>query len=151
MPRTLVDWSARPSQPRMRWLVRPVGHAPGKHRREVAGGEADQRVVGIERRHDHLADLAVGDRIAGAGAHDLDDHAFVDDQAFARRGLVGDQAEVGGAVALVGGDAARRRASRAARQETPRRRATPSSATAAATPVSSAFSSSRRRKLGVPT
>ena len=28
MPRTLVDWSARPSQPRMRWLVRPVGQAP---------------------------------------------------------------------------------------------------------------------------
>ena len=29
MPRTLADWSARPSQPRMRWLVRPVGQRPG--------------------------------------------------------------------------------------------------------------------------
>ena len=46
--------------------------------------EADQRVVGVERRDHHLADLAGGDRIAGAGAHDLDDHAFVDDQALMR-------------------------------------------------------------------
>ena len=29
MPRTLVDWSARPSQPRMRRLLRPVGQGPG--------------------------------------------------------------------------------------------------------------------------
>jgi hypothetical protein len=34
-------------------------------------------------------------------AHDLDDHAFVDRQALARTGFVGDQAQVGGDVALV--------------------------------------------------
>ena len=151
MPRTLVDWSARPSQPRMRWLVRPVGQAPGEHRREVAGGEADQRVVGIERRHDELADLAVGDRVAGARAHDLDEHAFVDDQALARarsrrRPGRGRPCRSSGRRRCRA-----RRASRAAPQATPRRSATPWRATAAATPVSSAFSSSRRRKLGVPT
>ena len=73
---------------------------------EVAGAEAHQRVVRVQRGHHHLADLAVGHRLAGARAHDLDDHAFVEHQALARRGLVGDQAQVGGAVALVGLDAA---------------------------------------------
>ena len=29
MPRTLVVWSARPIQPRMRVLVRPQGDTPG--------------------------------------------------------------------------------------------------------------------------
>jgi hypothetical protein len=63
-------------------LVGAAGRAaPGQHRRKIAGAEADQRVIRVERRHDHLADLAVGDRIARAGPHDLDDHAFVDDQA----------------------------------------------------------------------
>ena len=107
MPRTLVDWSARPSQPRMRWLVRPVGQAPASTADRSPVAIADQRVVGVERRHDDLADLAVGDRIAGAGAHDLDDDALVDHQALARHRLVGDEAEVGRAVRLVGGDAAR--------------------------------------------
>jgi hypothetical protein len=32
----------------------------------------------IERRHDDLADLAGRDRIAGAGAHDLQDDVLVD-------------------------------------------------------------------------
>ena len=57
---------------------------------------------------DDFADLAVADRIARAGANDLDDHALVDDQAVASLRFVGDQAEVGRAVALIGGDAARR-------------------------------------------
>ena len=78
MPRTLVVWSARPSQPRMRCVGAAGRAAPGQHRRQIAGAEADQRVVGIERGHDDLADLALGDRIAGARAHDLDDHAFVE-------------------------------------------------------------------------
>jgi hypothetical protein len=30
IPRTLADWSARPSQPRMRWPVRPHGLGSGK-------------------------------------------------------------------------------------------------------------------------
>jgi hypothetical protein len=91
----------------MRWLVRPVGQRPGAPRkgRRCRSGS---RVVGVERRHDQLADLALGDRIAGARAHDLDDHTLVDDQALARFGLVGHQAEVGGAVARVAVDAAGR-------------------------------------------
>ena len=48
MPRTLVVWSARPIQPLMRVLVRPVGQSPGQHGRQVAGAEADQRIVGVE-------------------------------------------------------------------------------------------------------
>ena len=60
MPLTLVVWSARPIQPLMRMLVRPHGERAGQHRRQVAGGEADQRIVGIERGDDDLADLAVG-------------------------------------------------------------------------------------------
>ena len=60
-----------------------VGAAAGararQHRGQIAGAEADQRIVGVEeRRHDDFADLARRDRIAGAGAHDLDQHAFVD-------------------------------------------------------------------------
>ena len=76
-----------------------AGAAPGSTARQVAGAEAHQRVVGVQHRDDHLADFAVGHRVAGAGAHDLDDHAFVDHQAFARRGLVRDQADVGRGVA----------------------------------------------------
>jgi hypothetical protein len=55
--------------------------------------KAQQRVVGVEHGDDHLADFAVGHRVAGAGAHDLDDHAFVEHQALARAGFVGDQAQ----------------------------------------------------------
>src|SRR6185369_1881862 len=53
-----------------------------------------------------LADLAVGDRIVAAGGDDLDDDALVDDETFACLGLVGDQAEVGRAIALERRDAA---------------------------------------------
>ena len=108
MPFTFVVWSARPIQPLMRMLVRPQGARARQHGGQVAGAEADQRIVGVEeRRHDDFADLARRDRIAGAGPHDLDQHAFVDDEAFARLGLVGDRAEVGRRVGLVAGDAAR--------------------------------------------
>ena len=91
----------------MRWLVRPVGQCAGEHRGEIAGGEADQRVVGIERRHDQLRRprRCPPDRSC-ARPNDLDQHALVDDQPVARARLVRDQAEVGGAVGLVGGDAA---------------------------------------------
>ena len=77
------------------------GAGAGQHRRQVPGAEADQRVVGVQHRDHHLADLAFGHRIAGAGAHDLDDHAFVDHQALARAGLIGNQADIGRGVALV--------------------------------------------------
>ena len=48
-----------------------------------------------------------GDGIAGAGPHDFHDQILVDDHALARRGLEGDEAEIGGAEGLVGVDAAR--------------------------------------------
>jgi hypothetical protein len=82
MPLILVVWSARPIQPLMRTLVRPQGEIPGRIGRKIAGAEADQRIVGREGGHHHLADFAPRHRVAGAGTHDLDDHAFVDDEAL---------------------------------------------------------------------
>ena len=100
-----------PAQPAANALVGTAGRAdPGQQRREIAGAETDQRVIGIERRHHDLADIAQRHDVAGARTHDLEDHAFVDDQALARFGFVGDEAQVGGAVALVRRDAARRKA-----------------------------------------
>ena len=50
----------------------PVGPSAGAHARhdgrKIAGRKADQRVVGIERGHHHLADLAGRHRLAGARA-----------------------------------------------------------------------------------
>ena len=100
----------------------PAGARARQHRRQVAGGEAHQRIVVVERGDDDLAHLALGHRVAGAGAHDLDDQLLVHHQPFARRGLVGDDAEVGGAVGLVGVDAARRAGTRAPAAGTPRRK-----------------------------
>ena len=56
----------------------------GKRRRQVAGCEADQRVVKVrQRRDDDFADLARRDRVTRARAHDLDEHPLVDNQAVA--------------------------------------------------------------------
>jgi hypothetical protein len=69
------------AQPALDAHVGAAGRAgAGQHGRQVAGAEADQRVVGLQHGDDHLADLAVGHRVAGAGAHDLDDHALVEHQ-----------------------------------------------------------------------
>ena len=84
-----------------------AGAHAGEHCRQIAGGEPDQRVLGIEHGHQHLADLALRHRLSGPGTDDLDDHALVHHQAFARLGLVGDQSQIGSAVALVELDAAR--------------------------------------------
>src|SRR3546814_10797292 len=62
--------------------------------------EADQRVVGVEHGDHHLADLAIRHRVAGTGADDLHHRALVDYQPLARLRLVGDQAEIGGGIAL---------------------------------------------------
>jgi hypothetical protein len=83
MPLTLVVWSARPSQPLMRVLLRPQGEIAGQNRRQVAGAEADQRIVGVEGGHHHFAHLAGRHRIAGAGAHDLQQHVLVQHHALA--------------------------------------------------------------------
>ena len=45
-------------------------------------------------------DIALGHKLAGARPHDLDDDILVDHHAFQRLGLVGDDADIGRAVAL---------------------------------------------------
>ena len=62
----------------------PAGRGARQHGGKIAGREPDHRIVRIERGDDHLADLAVGDRIAGARPHDLQDHVLVHDHAFER-------------------------------------------------------------------
>ena len=63
-------------------------------------------MVLIERCDDDLADLTIGHGVARAGANDLDQHVFVDDQSFARGRLEGDHADIGRRVQLVRADAA---------------------------------------------
>ena len=84
-----------------------AGARAGQGGREVAERKPDPGMIGIERGDDDLADVALGDGIAGAGPHDFQDQVLVDDHAFARRGLKGNQAEIGGAERLIGIDAAR--------------------------------------------
>ena len=60
----------------------------------------------IEIGDDDLADLALGHRIAGAGPDDLDDQVLVQHHALAGGGLIGDDADIGGGVELIGVDAA---------------------------------------------
>ena len=55
----------------------------------------------VERGHHQFAHLAFGDRVTGAGTHDLDNHAFVNDQTLAGRSFVSNQAQVGRGIALV--------------------------------------------------
>jgi hypothetical protein len=94
----------------MRTLVRPAGARTRQYCGKVAGGEADQRIVLVEARDHHLAHLARRDRVAGAGAHDLEQQPFLQDHArrdlaARQQRLVGDQAEVGAAVHLRDRDA----------------------------------------------
>ena len=97
----------RPAHPALDAHVgAPCRAGAGQHGRQVAGTEAHQRVLGVQHGDDHLTHLAIGHRVAGAGAHDFDDHAFIDHETRARCGLVGDQADVGGGIGLVGLDAA---------------------------------------------
>ena len=86
MPFTLVVWSARPIQPLIRALVRPHGARTGQERGEIAGAEANQRIVALESvvtTTSPTSPAATGSPVPGP--HDLDQHAFVDDQA--RRAL----------------------------------------------------------------
>src|SRR5262249_31045482 len=68
---------------------------------KVAKGEPDPGTMRIKRGDDNLPDFAVRNRIARPGPHHFDDDAFVDDHALACWRLVGDKAQVGGAVVLV--------------------------------------------------
>src|SRR3989454_4780362 len=70
----------------------PTGALPRQYRRQVSGSEPHQRVIRIEAGDDHFADFAVRHGVARAGAHDLEDQRFVEDHAFERLGLVGDEA-----------------------------------------------------------
>ena len=93
-PRTFVDWSARPIQPRIRTFVRPHGLCPGRiaERSPVAkrssGWSADRT------RHHHLPHLARRNRIAGPRADDLQDDLLVQHQPLHRRRLVRDEPRV---------------------------------------------------------
>ena len=79
-----------------RMLVRPHGLWPGHDRRKVAGGEADQRIVGIEDG-DHAPRRprppAPDRRCPGRTISTIT--RLVDDQPLAAAALVGDQAEIG--------------------------------------------------------
>ena len=97
-----------------------AGARAGQGGGEVAERQPDPGVIGVERGDHDLADIALGDGIAGAGPDDFQDQVLVDDHALARLRLERDQAEVGGAERLVGLDAARLRSPPAAISETPR-------------------------------
>src|SRR5581483_6957820 len=81
-----------------------VGAAAGaparKRGAEVTDRKAYPGMVGIERGYDDLADFALAHRIAGAGLDDFEDQILIHHQAFTRRSLVGNQAEIGGAECL---------------------------------------------------
>ncbi len=64
-------------------------------------------MIGVERGHHDLADISRRDGLAGAGPDDFKDEVLVDHHALARRRLVSDHAEIGGAERLVGLDAVR--------------------------------------------
>jgi hypothetical protein len=125
------------------------GASAGQHGRQVASAKADERVVGVERGDDQLAHLALGHRVARAGAHDFDDHAFIQHQAFAGRGFIGNQAQVGRGIALVARNALLRKpVAQAGRKRLARDQALVT--LGRGTPSSAAFSMMILRKLGVP-
>ena len=76
---TVVD------RPLIQHVVDEAKEAAGRHARqnrgEISGRKADHWIVGIEACDDHLADVALGHRLPGSGANDLDDHMLVDDHA----------------------------------------------------------------------
>jgi hypothetical protein len=76
-----------------------AGPAGGDHG-EVAGGEAQQRIGLVEDRRHHLAGLARRGGLAGLQIQHLHDGLGVQVPAAFLRALVGQAAEVGGAVAL---------------------------------------------------
>ena len=101
-----------PAQPSFEAHVRTpargwIRHRFRQHGGQVAGAEAHQRIVRVERRDDHFSDFSGGNRIAGAGPEDFDDDPFVDHQPRARDRFIGDAAEVGRSVYLVTADATR--------------------------------------------
>ena len=84
----------------------PAGALPRQDGREIAGGEAEQRIVLVEKRDHHLAHLPVGQRGPGPGTQDFDDDVLVQNHAFPGLGFIGDQPDIRGAVGLQDRDAA---------------------------------------------
>ena len=82
------------------------GARAGQYGGQVAGAKTDQRVIRVQRGDHQFTDLAFGHGVAGAGAHDLDNHAFIKHHAFAGSGFIRDQTDVCGGVALVRGNTA---------------------------------------------
>ena len=153
MPFTFVVWSARPSHPLMRMFVRPHGEVAGKRSprdRRCRSGSAGSHGVCSSVHHD-LADLARRDRVAGAGTHDLDQHPFVDDQALARLGFIGDRSPRPRSRRPGSAHSRARPKRRASSAETLHLRPAPFSRLASATPSSSALSRMIFRNDGVPT
>ena len=74
-----------PAHPAFQASVGPAtGTDAGQEAGQITCGKADQR-IGPGGCGDHnLADLSFCDRLAGAGAYDLDDYTFIDDQALLR-------------------------------------------------------------------
>ena len=77
---------------------------------QIAGREAQQRIVVHKPRYDDFADLVGSGRFVGPRSHDLDNKIVVDQHAGHKRaidavGLVGDDSEVGGGVGLTRLDA----------------------------------------------
>ena len=73
---------------------------------QIAGAESNQRVVDIlEERDDDFPHVAGCDRIPSAGLYDFDQHAFIDNESFARDRFVRDRADVGGRIDLIAFDA----------------------------------------------
>jgi hypothetical protein len=87
----------------MRALLRPQELTPAMN--AVRSGKANEGMMRVERRHDDLADIAFRHRITRAGTHDLDDDVLVHHKAFAGGGLVGDEAQIGRCIGLIGLDA----------------------------------------------
>src|SRR5947207_4543224 len=100
------------AHPALDAVIGPAARAgAGQQRREIAGRKAKQRVFRRQRRHHNFADLSRRHRVAGSGLYQLDDDSLVEhhagtDLAIGADALIGDQPEIGGAVALQGRDAA---------------------------------------------
>src|SRR3954453_17774452 len=80
---------------------------PRHGRGEVPDRKPDPGMMGVERGYDHLAHLALGNRLAAAGPHDFKDEVLIDDHAFTPLGFIGNQAKIGRAKRLIRIDATR--------------------------------------------
>mmetsp|Transcript_23540 Transcript_23540/g.41601 ORF Transcript_23540/g.41601 Transcript_23540/m.41601 type:complete len:366 (-) Transcript_23540:4288-5385(-) len=86
--------------------IRPTtGALPRHHSAHIARGKTDQRVVRVQRRHNHFAHLTRCHRVAGARRHDLDNDALVHDHPLHRRSFISDIAQIRRGIGLQAGNA----------------------------------------------